>query len=142
MANSKYTQVTEMLTQGRLNWPSDSILAVLVKGASFNAGHKVLTDLGTASVAVAPIQGRLVATEGQCAGQPALFSRVGADQDYQLVVVQNVNNNNPNLLAWYDTNEEGAAIRLENAGTLVVRPAALDPIPEGAPATTRVWIKV
>ena len=141
MPNSKYTQVVDLLAAGKLRWDSDLIEACLLTGASFDAGDKTLSEVGQ-SIQTTTIQGRWVAPGGNFIGQPALFQNADGDSDYQVVLVQNTGMGDPNLLAWYDTDEGGGSIHLDNAGTLIIRPSLLENPPEGAPDASRLWMKV
>jgi hypothetical protein len=143
MANSKYNQVIDLVASGRLNWPGSIILGCLVTDASFNAANKKFSDLGVNTKATTRIQGLSLAPGGMCMGYPAFFNTVEGGVDYQMILVQDVGGNNPNLLAFYDTDETGGAIRLDHTGTLVVRPTTA---PEQTPAETstdsRLWMRL
>lgn len=139
MANSKYSQVIDLLATGKLNWATQNIQAALMEGAVFNEAHRKLSQVGS-PVDRQPIQGRSV-TGGAFLGYAVAFPRTGPGQ-YQVVVMQD-DGLDPNLLAWYDTNEEDDALTVENEGTLVVRPVVVpDDLPPDSPSTTRVWMTV
>lgn len=140
MANSKYAQVIDLLAAGKLNWATQNIQAALMEGASFNGAQKKLSEVGQ-PVAREPIQGRSVAAGGAFLGYAVAFPRVAAGE-YQVVVVQD-NGTDPNLLAWYDTDETDGPLTTENEGTLVIRPVVVpDDLPPDAASTIRVWMKV
>jgi len=145
MANAKYTQVTTLLAQGRLNWTANDIRAALVKNGTFNAAHQTLSQVGTALQSV-PVPGRTVGENGALLGQPVFFGDVAEDQSFQVVIVQNLNNGDPNVLAWYDTDDQGNPIRLQNPGTLVIRPTVdvdhVEPLAEVIPTNVRIWMQV
>jgi hypothetical protein len=49
----------------------------------------------------------------------------------------------PNVLAWYDTDEQDDPLSIENEGTLVVRPIVVpSDLPPDSSSTTRVWMTV
>ena len=45
-----------------------------------------------------------------CLGYPAFFNTVEGGIDYQMILVQDVGGDNPNLLAFYDTDEAGGSV--------------------------------
>lgn len=144
MANQKYDQVIDMLAEGRLRWQTDEILAVLVKDGTFDKTDTVLSQVGTVQ-GVSSIQGRVVVPGGNFLGYAAFFSDIQADQEFQVVVVQQIGNGDPYTLAWYDTDENDDPIILQNTGTLVVRPALLDsqtPTDIVQSTTSRLWMRV
>jgi hypothetical protein len=138
--NSKYSQVTDLLAAGRLRWDVDQIEAHLLDQGTFDAAHTTLSQVGT-SLQASPIQGRWVAPGGNLMGQPAFFQSVEGDKDYRVAIVQNIGNGDPNLLAWYDTDELGEPLHLDNGGSLIIRPTALEQTPEGSSSTSRLWMK-
>lgn len=139
MANAKYSQVTDLLAAGKLNWAINSIEAGLMRGATFNDTQRKLSEVG-APVARAPIQGRSVSGSAFL-GYAVAFPRVAAGE-YQVIVMQN-DGSDPNLLAWYDTDEEDGALSIENEGTLVIRPVVTpDDLPPDSTSTIRVWMRV
>ena len=144
MANQKYDQVIDLLATGWLNWATDPIIGLLFKDADFDASHKTLSDLnGATQIATAPIDGRYLAPGGVCMGYPAFFQMVGGDTDYQMIIVQQIDPYNPNLLAFYDTVEDGP-LHLDNTGTLVVRPTIPDDMPPDEVPTSdyaRMWLR-
>ena len=143
MANSKYNQVVDLLAAGKFNWQVHSILGVLRDGATFDASQKKLSDLDGTEVARTEIQGRALLDGGLCVGYPAFFNVVPGDTDYQMVLVQDTGMGDPNLIAWFDTNEADEPLRLENMGTLVVRPGEPDePLPDGMSSSARLWMKL
>ena len=142
MANEKYGQVTDLLAQGRLSWEGDHIEACLVKGATFDQDHKKFSELGSAAVAKATIQGRTVAPGGEWLGYAVFFPTAEAEVAYQVVVIQNLSDGDPSLLVWYDTAEDGGPLEMENVGTLVIRPQVPAAIPDGISTDARVWMRV
>ena len=142
MANEKYSQVTDLLAQGRLNWEGHNIEACLVEGATFDEGHRRLSEIGVPPVAKALIQGRTVAPGGECLGYSVFFPLAEVDVTYQVVVTQDIGNGDPNLLVWYDTAEDGGPLEMENVGTLVIRPQVPAAIPDGVSTESRVWMRV
>ena len=142
MSNQKYAQVMNLLAAGRLNWQADTIQACLVTDAVFDANDKVLSDVGS-SYRSAAITGRMVYGRNFI-GDPAFFQNVGAEQAYQVVIVQNLGNEDPVLLGWYDSDLDDAEITVATPGTLVVRPAAVEDDGDNPPPsnTSRVWMTV
>ena len=139
MANSKYSQVIDLLAAGRLNWANNNIQAGLLRGATFDGSQKKLSQVGQ-PVAREQIQGRSVAA-GAFLGYAVAFPRVAAGE-YQVVVMQD-NGSDPDLLAWYDTDETDGPLTIENEGTLVIRPVVVpDDLPPDSTSTIRVWMTV
>ena len=141
MANEKYSQVTDLLAQGRLNWQTNLIDAALLKDATFDKDHKLLSEVGS-PVARTSIQGRWVGPGGECMGYSVFFTAAEAEVPYQVVVIQDTGTGDPNVLAWYDTDESDGPLQMENTGTLVIRPQVPDTVQEGAPTESRVWMRV
>lgn len=140
MANAKYSQVIDLLAAGKLNWATNNIQAALLQGESFDESHRKLSEVGT-PVARQPIQGRSVAAGGAFLGYAVAFPRVAAG-NYQVVVMQD-DGMDPNVLAWYDTDEQDDPLSTENEGTLVVRPIVVpSDLPPDSSSTTRVWMTV
>lgn len=139
MANSKYAQVVDLLAAGKFNWQSNRILGLLREGATFDPAEKKLSDLDGSEVARTEIQGRALLEGGLCIGYPAFFNTVPGDTDYQMVIIQDNGDGNPNLIAWFDTNEADQPLRLDNTGTLVVRPGE-EPLPDGVSTSARLWM--
>lgn len=139
MANAKYSQVVDLLAAGKLNWATNNIQAGLLEGATFNAAQRKLSEVGQ-PVARVPIQGRSVSGNAFL-GYAAAFPRVAAGE-YQVVVMQDTGSD-PNLLAWYDTDEGAGPLTIENEGTLVLRPVVVpDDLPPDSTSTVRVWMRI
>lgn len=146
MTNQNYAQVTDLLTAGTLRWDTDSILALLVSGASFDASNKLLADLGVAVITRAPIQGRWIGEGGFAMGLPAAFQKVAAGTIFQVIVAQDNGTANPVLLSYMDETTEGGDITVQRGGALIIRPSQDNPpqppdnlIP---PPTTGLWMKL
>lgn len=143
MANSKYNQVVDLLAAGKFNWQSHSILGALLEGATFDPSQKKVSDLDGTVISRTEIQGRAVLEGGLCVGYPAFFSTVAGDTDYQMVLIHDRGEGDPNLIAWFDTNEADEPLRLDNTGTLVVRPGEPDePLPDGVSTSVRLWMRL
>jgi hypothetical protein len=142
MANQKYTQVIDLVAGGWFNWQTDPVLGILLKDASYSAGHKKLSEVQGQQVATTQIQGRAVHEGGQCMGYPAIFQTINGDTDYQLVLVQDLHDGDPNVLAFYDTGEDDGPLHLEHTGTFIVRPGLDDPLPEGTSSSARLWMRL
>ena len=142
MANQKYAQVIDLALSGQFNWQTDPVLGILLKDASFAAGHKKLSEVSGQQIATAQIQGRALVEGGGCMGYPALFQTVNGDTDYQMVLVQDLHDGNPNLLAFFDTGEDDGPLHLENTGSFIVRPGLDDPLPEGTSSSARLWMRL
>lgn len=142
MANENYDQVATLYAQGKLSWEYDAIVALLCTNAAFDSSVKTVADLAGERKAVQAIQGRWF-SEGNAMGLPVAFQKVAAGPEYQVVVVQDVGNNNPNLLAFIDTNADDSPITVQHTGTLIIRPV-LPPIevPPERPPTIGVWMRL
>ena len=139
---TKYSQVIDLLAQGKLNWVGNNIEACLVTGATFDEDNKLLSELGTPTVAKTTIQGCTVAPGGECLGYSVFFPTAEAEVTYQVVVTQNLGTGESNLLVWYDTAEDGGPLEMENTGTLVIRPQVPAAVPDGVSTEARVWMRV
>jgi hypothetical protein len=138
MANRNYDQVGEI----PLDWESDTILALLYAGATFNASDKTVADLDASNLATQPIQGRWL-SEGLAMGLPVAFQKVSADLEFQIVVVQNMGDGNPSLLAFIDANADDSPITVLRTGTLIIRPVLPSiEVPPERPPTIGVWMKL
>jgi hypothetical protein len=144
MTNQNYAQVMDLLATGTLHWDTDSIIALLVTGASFDATNKRFSDLGASLVTRAPIQGRWIAEGGLAMGLPAAFSMVAPGTPFQVVVAQDNGSADPVLLSYLDENADGDPIEVQRGGTLVVRPSQENlPTPPDTmtpPPTTGLWM--
>jgi hypothetical protein len=139
--NENYDQVAEFYAQGKLSWEKDAIIALLRSGETFDPSAKTVADLSGVHQAVERIQGRWF-SEGMAMGQPVAFQKVGAGIEFQVVVAQDVGNNNPNLLAFIDTNQSGSPITVQHPGTLIVRPVLPPEPPDDRPPTIGVWMRL
>jgi hypothetical protein len=140
MANSKYTQVSDLLLAGRFNWRTDRILGLLCTNVTFDAADTVVSDLDGSVVSQVPIQGRDVGPGGQCLGYPAFFSAVSGDTPFQVVLVQDLGSGDPNLIGFFDEDENGGELIAQNDGTFVVRPGL--PNTDVYNPDARVWMVV
>lgn len=141
MANQNYDQLGELFAQGKLGWETDSIVALLYEGATFDASDKTVADLPGQQRGVQPIHGRWY-SNGYAMGLPVAFQKVSAGTEFQVVLAQNVGNNNPNLLAFIDSGADDSPITVQRTGTLIIRPV-LSPIevPPERPPTIGVWLR-
>jgi hypothetical protein len=143
MANRKYAHVVDLLATGRLQWERDAISGILTTGAAFTTEHERFSDLGTTRVAETLIMGKVYLTGGLLLGYPAFFNTVKGDVDYQMILVNDPGDHDPYVLAFYDTNAQSGPLRLDNTGTLVVRPEETpDPFPEDLDTSARIWMRV
>lgn len=140
MANQKYAQVAAMAGSGQLNWRGDHIVGLLMTGVTFVSTHTRLTSLpaGTQK-ASAEIPNRMMGDGGEALGLPAIFPRVPQGTPYQVLVVKDVGDSNPMLLAFYDQDSASGALGMANNGTLIVRPATF---PDASPPTLGVWFTI
>jgi len=140
--NKNYDQVTELFTQGHLSWETDHISALLYKNATFVATDKTVADLDGQRQAVQPITGRWF-HDSMAMGLPVAFQKVSAGTPFQIVVVQDIGNNNPSLLALIDANADDSPITVQRTGTLIIRPV-LPPVevPPERPPTIGVWMRL
>jgi hypothetical protein len=145
MSNSNYAQVSSLLAQGKLNWATDNISMARLVGGTFNAAHKLLSEVGGTLAGTALINGRAL-VENNALGQPVVFPESVADTEYQMVIVQMTGPTTSNLLAWIDENEAGDPITVERDGSLIVRPVEFDSTaaPDGTvlPPQVGAWMKL
>jgi hypothetical protein len=142
MANQNYDQLAELVASGKLNWTGDLITAFLGEGVVFNAADTKLSALGVSF----PPSRRAIITGRTMSGRNALgaaviFNDVGAQIDFQVLVTQDDGAGDANLLAFLDVDNEAQPLSVENPGSLIVRPVALDPENPEAPPTTGVWLQ-
>jgi hypothetical protein len=138
MANAKYAQVPSMAGSGQLNWRTDRIVALLTKNATFNTAHTRFSETGGTQISVAEIEGRSMGTAGEAIGLPASFSRIAKNQPYQVLVVKDVGDNNPMLIAFYNVDSTDGPVQMTNNGTLIVRPVQANVEPP-LPPTLGIW---
>jgi hypothetical protein len=143
MANAKYDYLTEMMATGMFSWPSDHILALLMKGVTFYSTDKRLSEVqarvGAIHMATSEVTSRYVASDGSAIGLPATFTMVPRAIDYQVLLVKDEGTPDPALVAFYDVDQGDAPLRLINNGTLIVRPVD---IPGSEIPTVGVWFKI
>jgi hypothetical protein len=139
MANQKYDNLMPLMATGKLNWATDPINAYLQSGATFDAAHTKLSETGGAPVAHVPVAQRSVTPAGFL-GNPVSFNRIAKDTAYQVVIAKDTGpGTDPLVIAFYDEDEEGGPLVLQNNGTLIVRPVLV----EGAePPTLGIWVKI
>lgn len=137
MANLKYAQVASMAGSGQLNWRADHCIALLMMGAGYIDTHTHLTDIsGATRMATAEIPGRQMGVAGEAMGLPAAFPRVAKNQPFQVLVVKDVGDTNPMLLAFYDEDNANGPLQMVNNGTLIVRPTTF---PDATPPQLGIW---
>ena len=140
MANQNYDQTLELALQGNLNWGVDSISALLYTGAEFDPVAKTLADLTGEIRATQVISGRYITEDGMAMGLPVAYQRVSEGEEFQIVIVQETGNGNPNLLAFIDTNADDSPISVAHSGTLIIRPMLVEGIDD--PPTIGVWLRL
>lgn len=139
--NQNYDQVAELFAQGKLSWERDAILALLRINEVFDASAKTVADLPGQNIATEAIQGRWL-NGSEAMGLPAAFQKVSSGLEYQIVVVQNTGNGNPNLLAFIDANTDDSPITVQNTGTLIIRPVMPNTVLPDRPPTIGVWLRL
>lgn len=139
--NDNYDQLEDLVTNGTLKWETDSIKAVLYRNATFNAAHKKATDIQGERVAISPIQGRSVGPNGEAFGLPVSFRYVPKQTQFQMVLMQEIQPQDFNLLAWIDTDEGGAALTVVRGGTLIIRPVT-EVEGEDRPVNIGMWLQL
>jgi len=142
MANAKYDQVTALVASGSFNWSADQVYALLCKDAVFTSSDTRLSDVvtaGGAQIASSFIRSRYVGTGGEAMGLPANFPKVAKDIDYQALVVCDLGDSNPQLIAFYDTDDSDAPLSIANNGTLILRPTT---IVGAEPPTIGMWLQL
>ena len=111
-----------------------------MQGAVFDSAHTHLTELLTADAeVVAEIGSRQMGAGGEALGLPAVFPRVAKDTPFQVLVVKDVGDANPMLLAYYDEDDAAGPLEMNNNGTLIVRPATF---PEASPPQLGIWFTI
>jgi hypothetical protein len=144
MPNSNYTQVMDLYNQGKLNWVSGEIRALLYLGLTQNLAHQRVSNLGSSPIAAASVTGRSITIDGKALGLPATFQRVDAATGYQVVVVLDDGRGDPLLLTFIEENMTGNPLAVSHSGSLIVRPVepAPDPLPgeSALPPTVGVWM--
>ena len=139
MANQKYDNLMPLMATGKLNWATDPINAYLQSGATFDAAHTMLSETGGAFVAYVPVAQRSVTPDGFL-GNPVSFNRIAKETEYQVVIAKDTGpGTDPLVIAFYDEDDDGGPLMLENNGTLIVRPVLVE---GGDPPTLGVWVKI
>lgn len=147
MSNQKYSQVTDLLVQGRLRWATDAISAMLYSGATFDAAAKRASELGVRPIVTVPILGRTVGEGGAALGFPATFQQASPDIDYQVVVGLDDGTHDLLLLAFIDANEADETLTVQRPGSLIVRPVeavtvVIDSKSVSLPPTMGMWMRL
>jgi hypothetical protein len=142
MPNQKYSQVTDLLVQGKLRWTTDAISALLFTDATFDANNTKVSDLGVRPVSTVPIMGRSLGQGGAALGYPATFNQADPEDEYQVIVAKDDGLHDLLLLAFIDVNNDGNPLTVVRPGSLIVRPVeAGTPLVDGQP-TTGVWMRL
>lgn len=140
MANKKYDNLTALMTSGRLNWAGDPILAYLFTGVTFDITDVTVPDVGGSRLAYVPISRRSVAADGSLLGSAVSFGNMPGDTAFQMVIVKDFGpGKESEVIAFYDEDEEGSALRLTNGGTLIVRPQTSLPAEDTGQGT---WVTI
>jgi hypothetical protein len=127
MPNSKYDHTSTLMSGSQ--WVSARILAYLLEGATFDAADQTMADVkagGAQQRNVTEIQNRSVGDGGAMQGLPAMFNVTPKGSPYQVVLAWDQNMGDQSVLAYYDEDESGGDLGLQNNGTLVVRPTDFD----------------
>jgi len=128
MANAKYDNLMVLMTTGKLNWAGDALVAFLMTGATYNAAHTTVTEAGGTRMSVVPVPQRSVGPTGSLLGGAGSFSNMPKDTNFQVLIAKDTGpGTTPSLLAFYDVDGDAHALRLDNNGTLIVRPEQLLP---------------
>jgi hypothetical protein len=142
MANVKYDQVGGLVASGSFNWRADQVYALLFKGASYVSTHTRLDQVkagGGSQVSSTMIEGRYVGIAGEAMGLPATFPKIAKDIAYQVLVACDLGDSNPQLIAFYDRDNDNATLTVANNGTFILRPTII----EGAePPTAGMWMQL
>jgi hypothetical protein len=140
--NQNYDQVATLFAQGKLSWERDQIVALLCTGATFDAVDKTVADLEGKRQASQRIDGRHV-IDNMAMGLPVAFQKVSQGLEFQVVVVQDVGSDSPNLLSFIDSNADDSPITVQRTGTLIIRPVLPDiEVPPERPPTIGVWMQL
>jgi hypothetical protein len=137
--NQKYDNLITLMTSGWFDWASDPINAYLQSGATFDVTHTKLSETGGMLVAYVPVSNRVVGPEGLL-GNPVSFNGVPKDTEHQVIIAKETGPGaDPLVLAFYDVDDQGGPLVLQNNGTLIVRPMLV----AGAdPPTLGVWVAI
>lgn len=139
--NKNYDQVVDMFLQGNLSWERDAISALLYSNLTFVSTDQTVSDLTGYRMASQRIDGKYV-LDGSAYGMPVAFQKVAAGVEYQIVLVRDIGDGSPRVLAFIDANTDDSPITLQNAGTLIIRPVMpVEPIAD-APPTIGVWMRL
>lgn len=139
MANQKYDNLMPLMATGGLNWSTDPIKAYLQSGATFHAADTKLSQTGGTLVTYVPVSGRQVDPVGFL-GNPVSFNGVPRETEHQVLIAKDTGpGSDPLLLAFYDEDDAGDPLVLQNNGTLIVRPVL---VAGGEPPTLGVWVKI
>jgi hypothetical protein len=127
MANAKYDQ-TSTIMSGQ-DWVGGRIMAYLLEGAVYDKTHQTLNQAqaGAAQRNVTEILNRSVGSGGEALGRAAAFSVTPKGAPYQVILAWDRNQPEMSVLAFYDEDDAGGPIGLQNNGTLIVRPENYDP---------------
>lgn len=140
MANVKYDQVPSMAGSGQLDWRGDHILALLVKDAGYTSTNTRYNQIANVKQrASSEVPGRQMGAGGEALGLPAVFPRVPKSEAFQVLIVKDVGDSNPMLLAYYDLDNANGPLQLVNNGTLIVRPTTF---PDASPPQLGVWFTI
>lgn len=139
MANQKYDNLAVLMASGGLDWVLDPVTAYLQHGAVYDAVDTTLSQTGGVTVAYVPVPARAVDSNGLL-GNPVSFNRIVKGTEYQVLVTKETGpGDDPLLLAFYDEDEAGGTLLLQNNGTLIVRPVL---VVGAEPPTLGVWVKI
>jgi hypothetical protein len=128
MANAKYDNLMVLMSTGKLNWAGDAIVALLMTGATYNAAHTTVTQAGGTRMSMVPVPQRSVDPSGSLLGGAVSFSNMPKDTNFQMIIAKDTGpGTTPTPLAFYDVDGDVHALRLDNNGTLIVRPEQLLP---------------
>ena len=126
MPNSKYDH-TNVIMDGE-DWAQGRILAYLYEGAVFDKGHKFLSEVreGAMQRGVTEVQNRSIGENGEAYGLPAMFNATAQGGPFQAVLAWDLNQDEMQVIAFYDEDEDGGDLALQNNGTFILRPEDYD----------------
>ena len=127
MPNSKYDHTSSIIAGP--GWMAGRIVAFLFEHAVFDKTDTLLSEVksgGAVQRNVTEIQNRSVGENGEAFGLSALFNVTQKGSPYQMVLAWDRHESDMAVLAFYDEDEGGEPIGLQNNGTLVVRPMDFD----------------
>ena len=109
------------------------------QSATFVPTHTRVNQTSAVQVGTSEVPGRSHGSGGQAMGRPASFNRALKNILYQVLLVKDVGDDNPLLIAFYDRDEANQPLQMVNNGTFILRPVA---VAAGAPPEIGMWLQI